>query len=173
MKWFNHLLIAGSTTAVIAPALVPVALLGSTAPDWLEWVSKLLGRPIRHRTTTHIVAYWVAAVLFFWLIWDFHHIGLAFAYGGLTHVLADSLTIMGVPFLPNSDRRISLFGGRLRTGQNGEFIVAGSIALVCFFIASQLHTVSDFFPFFYNWGDLYQKGVIDGYEWKKNRFNFI
>lgn len=55
MKWVNHMLIAGTTTAVVAPALVPVALLGSTAPDWMEWVSKGLGKPIKHRTTTHIV----------------------------------------------------------------------------------------------------------------------
>ena len=62
MRWFNHMLIAGSTTAVIAPPLVPVAILGSTAPDWLEWISKALGNPIEHRTTTHIVLYWAAAL---------------------------------------------------------------------------------------------------------------
>lgn len=30
MKWINHLAIAGATTALVSPALVPVALLGST-----------------------------------------------------------------------------------------------------------------------------------------------
>ena len=102
-----------------------MALLGSTAPDWLEWLSGLLGRKVKHRTTTHVVTYWVAAMLFFGLLWDFHGIGLAFAYGGFTHVFADSLTIMGVPLLPGSDRRTNLFGGRLRTGEMGEFVVAG------------------------------------------------
>lgn len=173
MKWFNHLLIAGSTTAVLAPPLVPVALLGSTAPDWMEWLSGLMGRKIKHRTTTHVMTYWVGAMVFFWLVWDFHGIGLAFAYGGFTHVLADSFTIMGVPLFPHSDRRTNLFGGRLKTGQPGEYIVAGSIAAVCFFIAGNIHTAGDFFPFFYNWGELYQNGVIDAYEWKKNRLNFI
>ena len=49
MKWINHLAIAGATTALVAPALVPVALLGSTAPDWLEWVlEKLGGRKVKH-----------------------------------------------------------------------------------------------------------------------------
>jgi len=173
VKWFNHLLIAGSTCAVVAPALVPVALLGSTAPDWLEWLSGALGRKVKHRTVTHVVTYWMTAMLFFWLLWDFHGIGLAFAYGGFTHVFADSLTIMGVPLLPGSDRRTNLFGGRLRTGEMGEFVVACGIAGVCFFVAGNLHQGGGFFPFFYEWNALYKSGVIDAYEWKQNRLNFI
>lgn len=173
MRWFNHMLIAGSTTAVIAPPLVPVAILGSTAPDWLEWMAKATGNPVEHRTTTHIVLYWVVALLFFLGVWDYMGIGAAFAYGGLTHVFADSLTIMGVPLSPFSDRRSNLMGGRLKTGESGEFMVAGGIAAVCFVIAGQLHTASDFFPFFYHWGDLYNRGIIDAYEWKQNRLNFI
>jgi inner membrane protein len=173
VKWFNHLLIAGATCAVVAPQLVPVALLGSTAPDWMEWVSGALGRKVKHRTVTHVMTYWIAAMLFCGLLWDFHGIGLAFAYGGFTHVLADSLTIMGVPLLPGSDRRTNLFGGRLRTGEMGEFVVAGGIAAACFFMAGNLHTSENFFPFFYGWGDLYKSGVIDAYEWKQNRLNFI
>ena len=173
MKWFNHILIAGSTTAILAPALVPVAILGSTAPDWLEWVAKGLGHPVKHRTTTHIVLYWLMAMAFAYVVYDLNGILLAFAYGGLTHVLADSLTIMGVPFTPFSDRRFNLLGGRLRTGESGEYLVAGGIAVVCMFVAMQLHTLSEFFPFFYNWGSLYEQGIIDGYEWKQNRLNFI
>jgi inner membrane protein len=173
MMWVNHVLIAGSTTAVVAPPLVPIAILGSTAPDWLEWIANRLGRPIKHRTTTHIVMFWVLGLLFGLFVWDFHGIIAAFAYGGLTHVIADSLTIMGVPLTPFSDRRFNLLGGRLRTGDSGEFLVAGGIAAACFLIASQLHTVSDFFPFFYNWAELYQQGVIDGYEWKQNRLKFF
>ena len=173
MKWFNHMLIASSTTAVIAPPLVPVAILGSTAPDWLEWISKAFGHKLEHRTTTHIVLYWAVALLFFLGVYDYMGIGAAFAYGGLTHVMADSLTIMGVPLTPFSDRRWNFMGGRLKTGESGEFFVAGGIAMVCFFTASQLYTTSDFFPFFYHWGDLYQRGIIDAYEWKQNRLNFI
>lgn len=173
MRWFNHMLIAGGTTAVIAPPLVPVAILGSTAPDWLEWINKAVGNPIEHRTTTHIVLYWAVALAAAIGVWDYQGIIAAFAYGGLTHVLADALTIMGVPLTPFSDRRWNLMGGRLRTGESGEFMVAGGIAMVCFFVASQLYTKSDFFPFFYHWADLYQRGVIDAYEWKQNRFNFI
>ena len=65
MKWINHLVIAGATTAVVYPTLVPVALLGSTAPDWLEWVlEKLGGRKVKHRGVTHVVLYWVAGLAF-------------------------------------------------------------------------------------------------------------
>lgn len=173
MRWFNHMLIAGSTTAVITPPLVPVAILGSTAPDWLEWISKKLGNPIEHRTSTHIVLYWAIALAIGLWLGDNSGILTAFAYGGLTHVMADALTIMGVPLTPFSDRRWNFMGGRLRTGGSGEFIVAGCIAVVCFFLAGHFYKQNGFMPFFYNWGELYEEGLIDAYEWKKNRFNFI
>lgn len=173
MKWFNHIAIAASTTAVVAPALVPVAILGSTAPDWLEWVLKALGKRVKHRTVTHVVVYWVALMLFGLLVWDWRGVIAAFGYGGLTHVLADSLTIAGVPMLPTSERKFNLAGGRLRTGGGGEYIVAGGIAVVCFFLATSIHSKSDFFPFFYNWQGMYKEGLIDGSEWKANRLKFI
>jgi len=173
MKWFSHMAIAASTTAVVAPALVPVAILGSTAPDWLEWVLKAMGRRVKHRTITHIVVYWIAGMLFGLFLWDWHGVIAGFAYGGLTHVLADSLTIAGVPLLPTSERRFNLFGGRLRTGGSGEFFVAGGITIICFFLAMSMHSKSDFFPFFYNWQAMYEEGLIDGAEWKANRLKFI
>jgi len=173
MKWFSHMAIAASTTAVVAPALVPVAILGSTAPDWLEWVLRAMGRRVKHRTITHIVVYWIGGMLFGLFLWDWHGVIAGFAYGGLTHVLADSLTIAGVPLLPTSERRFNLFGGRLRTGGSGEFFVAGGITVVCFFLATSMHSKSDFFPFFYNWQGMYEEGLIDGAEWKANRLKFI
>lgn len=174
MKWINHVAIAGATTAVIAPPLVPLAILGSTAPDWLEWVFQAFGNRVKHRTVTHILVYWLFSMLFFMLIWDYHGIGSAFCYGGLTHVLADSLTVTGVPFSPLSDRRFHLFGGRLKTGQPGEFMVSGGIIVVCFFLGSAIHsTTGSFIPFFYDWAGHYESGLIDGSEWKTNRFKFL
>ena len=127
MKWINHLAIAGATTALVNPALVPVALLGSTAPDWLEWVLEKFGRRVRHRTLTHIVLYWVMVLGFALLLWDFKGVLAAFAWGGLSHVLADSFTVTGVPFSPLSDRRFHLFGGRLRTGIVGSTWLLGAL----------------------------------------------
>lgn len=83
MKWVNHLAIAGATTAVASPALVPVALLGSTAPDWLEWVLRAVGQPVKHRTVTHYVLAWALALAFALILWDFHGLLAAFAWGGV------------------------------------------------------------------------------------------
>lgn len=175
MKWINHIAIAGATTALIAPPLVPLALLGSTAPDWLEWVFKAFGQKIKHRTVTHYVTTWIGGILFFYAIFDFQYIGLAFCYGGLTHVITDSFTITGVPFSPFSDRRFHLFGGRLRTGASGEYVVAGLITLICFTTAIMIKPAngSSWYPFFYDWQAKYEDGMIDAKEWKDKRFNFL
>ena len=174
MKWINHMAIAGATTALVAPTLVPVALAGSTAPDWMEWVLEATGNKVKHRSVTHYLLAWVIALAFFAGLWDFEGIGAAFAYGGLTHVLADSLTVSGVPFAPHSDRRFHLFGGRLRTGGAGEYGIAWGLVGVCLLLAVALKPVAGtWYPFFYNWGGLYDEGVIDGKEWKDNRFRFL
>lgn len=174
MKWINHLAIAGATTALVSHALVPVALLGSTAPDWLEWVIKAVsGHNLKHRGVTHYVLGWIIGLVFAVLLWDFHGILAAFFWGGLTHVLADSLTVSGVPFSPHSDRRFHLFGGRLRTGDAGEYGIAWGIVAVCVVLAQVIHTGNDWYPFFYNWGGLYEQGIVDGAEWKANRFRFF
>lgn len=176
MKWINHIAIAGSTTALIAPPLVPLAILGSTAPDWMEWVLRAFGQNIKHRTVTHYVTSWIAGILFFYILWDFHNIGLAFCYGGFTHVIADSFTIAGVPFSPFSDRRFHLFGGRLRTGATGEYIVAGLIVVTCLSIAIIIKPANSghrWYPFFYDWQSKYEEGIIDAREWKEKRFNFL
>jgi inner membrane protein len=174
MKWINHLAIAGATTALVSPALVPVALLGSTAPDWLEWVIRAVsGHNLKHRGVTHYVLGWIVGFAFALLLWDYHGILAAFFWGGLTHVLADSLTVSGVPFSPHSDRRFHLFGGRLRTGDAGEYGIAWGIVGVCVVLAQFIYTSSDWYPFFYNWAGLYDQGIVDGSEWKTNRFRFF
>ncbi len=93
MKWVNHIAIAGSVTAVWRPELVPLAVLGSTAPDWLEWLCKATGRHVRHRTVTHYLSAWLFGLLFGLWVWDWHHVIAAFCAGGLSHVIADALTI--------------------------------------------------------------------------------
>lgn len=174
MKWINHIAIAGATTAVIAPHLVPIAILGSTAPDWLEWVYKgLTGNNIRHRGVTHYVSSWVIGLMICLFGFDFNHFGAAFFYGGLTHVIADSFTVMGVPLSPLSDTRFHLFGGRLRTGESGEFLIAWGVVLACFFVGSYFNAFHGWYPFFYDWAGFYDAGLIDASEWKANRFRFI
>jgi inner membrane protein len=180
MKWQNHIIIGSALGAVIDPVLVPIAALGSTAPDWLEWVLKSVGIRVKHRTVTHVVFYWIAAIAFFALIWDWRHIGLGFTIGGFSHVFADSFTIAGVPFAPWSSERFHLFGGKLKTGNTGEYLVASLFALMCFGLANYTpmsiksdDSKSSFIPFFYDWKGHYDDGLIDGREWKDNRLKFF
>lgn len=175
MKWINHALIAGSMTAVWRPELVPLAILGSTAPDWLEFGLKALGRYVKHRTSTHIVAYWALGLAFALFAWDWHHAFAAFCGGGLLHCFCDAFTVTGVPLGWWSDRRFHLFGGRLKTGQPGEYWVAGLVMLAC--VGLSLMTRhwggGGFSPFFFDWAGYYRDGVIDAKEWKENRFRWL
>ena len=175
MKWINHIAIAAATTAVISPPLVPVAVLGSTAPDWLEWTPRLIGkRSPKHRTVTHYVIFCFLALLFGLFVWDFHHVITAFAAGGLSHVLCDACTAHGVPLGWWSDRRFHLFGGRLKTGLMGEYWVAGCIVVVCIGIGWATKSWGGgFVPFFYDYAGMYDSGVIDAKEWRDNRFRFF
>ena len=132
MRWYNHLLLAGAPAALIAPRLLPVVALGATAPDWLEWVAKAVGRPVKHRGPTHWMSAWIVGLLVAALMPDPAGGLLAgFAWGGLSHVVADALTVSGVPFSPASERRFHLLGGRLRTGGAGEYGVAWAVVLCC------------------------------------------
>jgi len=175
MKWVNHIAIAGATCAIWKPELVPIAVLGSTAPDWLEWVLKAFGRRVAHRTLTHYVIYWVLGIVFGMFVWDFHYAITAFSAGGFSHVFADSLTLMGVPLGWWSDRRFNLFGGRLRTGQMGEYWVTGVIVVMCISVGVMTRHFDggDYTPFFWDYPDYYHQGLIDGAEWKENRFRWL
>lgn len=173
MLWQSHVIVAGSYAALVRPDLVPVAALGATAPDWLEWVISPFVA-VRHRTVTHYVVAWTAAALFFALVIDFRGYGLAFALGGLSHVLLDALTISGVPFGPWSQHRFHLFGGKVKTGSMNEFLVVGVIVLGAAAIYfTKPKSDNEFMPFFFQWGSLYEQGIIDGIEWKANRFKLI
>jgi inner membrane protein len=169
MKWVNHTIIAGSVTAVINPLAVPAAILGGIAPDILE---KMLALK-HHRKETHYLIYWIAATLFALFIYDFHWILFGLFFGGLTHILTDSLNPSGVPFAPWSESRFHLMGGKVRFGSSMEYIISFSILIICCFIVYHTKTVSQFSPFFYHWGELYDQGIIDGAEWRTNRLKIF
>lgn len=172
MRWFNHTLIAGAACALVSPPHVAVCVAGATAPDWMEFVMKAGGRRVKHRGVTHIFTHWLIASLAFIFVWDYQGIGTAFALGGVSHILTDAMTVSGVPFSPYSDRRFHLFGGRFRTGDPAEYAIAALFVIACIGV-SHLTGGAGFAPFFYDWGGLYNQGVIDGYEWKQNRFRLI
>ena len=180
MKWQNHIVIGGALAATINPLLVPVGVIGSTAPDWIEYALKPF-YPVQHRTVTHIVLYWIAAIVFFALVIDYQHIGLGFAIGGFSHVMGDAFTISGVPFAPWSKSRFHLFGGKLRTGNAGEYIVAFAIAALCFSfvlyspvkVGTNAMIENGFIPFFFDHKHAYESGLEDAKEWKDNRLKFF
>ncbi len=184
MKHFNHYIIGGATCYVFNPPLIPVALIGSVAPDYIEYIlnapifqqvrkNNRLGGVIKHRTTTHILMYWLVLVLFAWLVWDFRAILFWFGVGGLTHVITDGLSPSGIPLTPFSMNRSSFLGGRVLLGTPVEYAIAIIYLIVCVFVAQSFSSQLGFVPFFYNWADEYNKGLIDGYEWKINRFKLI
>jgi len=178
MKWISHSAIGGTTAAIVNPIYAPAAILGATAPDWLEWVFNALGFGVTHRKETHYLVVWVVAFgLSLWTLdLPFADMVAAFLWGGVTHILTDALTVQGVPFSPTSRRRFHLFGGRLRTGSVQEYVIAGSLSAVFVLIGFQLHKSSngsDFMPYFYDWNGAYEGGIIDAYEWKQNRWKFI
>lgn len=174
MKWVSHLAIGAAVCAVFNPVAVPAALAGATAPDWLETLeSALTGRRVRHRAHTHWLAAWVLLLAFAALVWDWRGLVFWFAAGAVLHWIGDALTLQGVPVGWWSDRRVHLAGGRLRTGGAGEYLVAGLVVAACAGVIYTRQEASGFLPFFYQWGVMYEKGIVDGIEWRANRFNLL
>ncbi len=173
MKWISHTAIAAAICAPINPAAVPAACLGATAPDWLEWVERAaLGHHVKHRGHTHYLAVWLLVAAFGLFVWDFRGWITWFGLGGSSHWLCDALTIQGVPIGWWSDRRVHVFGGRIRTGGGAEFIIAAMVVGIAAVVTWQTGA-GGFLPFFYHWGGLYDQGIIDGIEWRAHRFDFL
>ncbi len=132
MKWYTHLSIAWAVAAPFGGA--PGALLGATAPDWLESLGNF-----RHREETHALALWAlitgaGLLLFLSPLPDFLGFHLFwFGLGGVLHWLGDALTASGVPLTPWSKYRVTLLGGRLRTGQPAEYLIGLGFLLLSFF----------------------------------------
>ena len=174
MRWYNHILIAAAPAALVKPALVPVVILGATAPDWLEWLAKFARYQLPHRGPTHWLAAWLLGLPIGGLFPDpAGDLIAAFAYGGVMHVLTDALTVTGVPFSPYSERRFHLLGGRMRTGGSGEYGVSAGAVVLCWALHGQLAAPGGYLPFFPNWAERYEQGTATAKEWRENRFRFF
>lgn len=175
MRWISHIAIAASLCATLNPGAVPAAVLGSTCPDWLEWILRALtGRKVRHRGATHYLSTWLLLAAFAALVWDWQGWLLWLALGNVIHWFCDALTVSGAPVGWWSDRRVTLFGGRVKTGGMAELtITLGIVALCAVIIYARRDVPGTFIPFFYRYDRLYQDGLIDGLEWKQHRFDFI
>jgi inner membrane protein len=116
----------GAATAKVFGLNYVLTTLGAILPDLVEMLSKKMS----HRGISHSVVISLVALVLLWSTplrdaW----IGVVFG-----HLVMDSLTMMGVPLLDERSRRITIFGGKLRTGSPGEFVVSGIIAFVAFVI---------------------------------------
>jgi inner membrane protein len=175
VRWISHIAIAGSICAVFNPVAVPAAVLGSTCPDWSEWIlRRVTGRNVRHRGVTHWLSTWALLALFAALVWDVRDLLYWFAMGNVVHWFCDAVTISGAPVGWWSDRRITLFGGRVKTGGLSEAVVTCTLVALC---AAAIYARRDvpgsFIPFFYHYGKMYDQGIIDGHEWRTHRFDLI
>jgi len=180
MTWKSHIAIASAITIPFNPALLPVAVLGSTAPDWIEWVLKFFGYRVQHRGATHYLIIPLAIIMISFGI-DFKNILFWFGIGYLTHWVADSMTISGVPVSPRDRHKIHLFGGKLRTGDIGEYIISFgflAVSLAIFNPALQkLMNSNDevmiFNKYFIDYNDLEEKKIIDEKTALEKRFKLF
>ena len=180
MTWKSHIAIAAAVTIPFNPAMLPMAILGSTAPDWSEWILKFFGIRVKHRGATHYLIIPMAIIILSFLI-DFKSMVFWFGVGYLTHWIADSLTISGVPISPYDRNKVHLFGGKLRTGDMSEYIISFSLlaaVLLIFnpmkhYMSKQENEALNFDVYFIDYGDLYEKGIIDEKSYLEKRFKLF
>lgn len=178
MTWKSHIAIAAAVTLPFNPSALAVAIVGSTAPDWSEWVLKFFGIRVQHRGATHYLIIPLAIILFSAFI-DFKSLIFWFGIGYLTHWFADSLTISGVPLTPYDNSRIHFFGGKLRTGEMMEYIIAFSLLAMSVTVAKPiLNNFSfggekAFSVFSMDYADLNKKNIMDNQEYLEKRFKFF
>jgi len=183
MTWKSHIAIASAVTIPFNPSALGVAILGSTAPDWSEWILKFFGIKVEHRGATHYVIVPLFFIVLSFIV-DFRDLIFWFGIGYLTHWFADSLTISGVPLSPWDNSRIHFFGGKLRTGDLMEYIIAFSLLAMSITIAKLMidtvynftkndEYVHSFKVFSMDYEELNEKNIIDNAEFLEKRFKFF
>jgi inner membrane protein len=182
MTWKSHIAIASAVVLPFNPALLVVANLGATAPDWMEWVLKFFNIRVAHRGATH---YFIVPlfIILFSFIFDFRDMIFWFGIGYFTHWFADSLTISGVPLTPWDTSRVHFFGGKLKTGDLMEYIISFSLLAVSITIAKPMiesvynfssnNDLTKFNKFSMDYQKLNDKNIIDNQELLEKRFKFF
>lgn len=160
MTWPTHI-VTGAALAKMFGLNYTLVVIGSLLPDLVE----LLSTRLQHRGISHSVGIALVALVLFW------NTPLRDAWIGVVfgHLFMDALTMMGVPVLDERSRRLTIFGGKLRTGSSGEYVLAGIIAFVVFVVLGSYHLDTER----RNWQELYRQGIIDKSEYYRNRFNLF
>ncbi len=124
-------------------------MMGASAPDWLEGVSRNsrgreTSRLFKHRTFTHWIPLWIGAAWAIWHYQPFAWYGECFALGfiasGLLHIIVDSCSKSGIPLIwPYGKSRLKL--ATYSTGGFSEWVFAlvfvlGFSALILFMLNS-------------------------------------
>jgi inner membrane protein len=183
MTWKSHIAIATAVTIPFNPTVLPYAILGSTAPDWSEYILKFFGIHVEHRGFTH---YMYIPFIFIVIGLFFHDYVFWFGVGYFSHWFADSLTKSGVPLSQFDTHRVHFFGGKITTGEPLEYIIAYSfLAISVIFVKPNLDLISDlvtkkeeqkiikYNPYYNDYRDLYKKEIIDPKTMKENRFKLF
>ncbi len=137
MTWKSHIAIATAVTIPFNPSVLMASVLGSTAPDWSEWVLKFFNIKVEHRGATHYLIVPLAIIIFSF-IFDFRDMVFWFGVGYFSHWFADSLTISGVPLSPWDTSRVHFFGGKLKTGDMMEYIISFSLLAMSVTVAKPM-----------------------------------
>nr|CRY94333.1 hypothetical protein [uncultured prokaryote] len=177
MTWKSHMAIAAAVCLPLNPHALPLALAGSTAPDWIEMIIRIAtGKRIKHRGETHYLIIPIIIILIAILI-DYKDFLFWFGVGYLTHWFADSVTITGVPVSPLSKNNVTLFGGRIRTGDPIEYILSfGLLFCVLFLLKPNLNFLESdraFNPYLMDYSRLNEQKIIDNKEFLERRFKFF
>lgn len=162
MTWISHIAV-GTATAKFFGFNYYLAAFGSILPDLAE---RLLPGKVAHRGLTHSLALWSITLFLTWNQPQMRAVILGVCVG---HLLMDSLTVTGVPVFDENSKSLTLFGGKIRTGKPGEYIIAGAIALIAFVLIGYSPFASDG-PKQPTWLDLREQGTIDKREYKEKRF---
>jgi len=161
MKWHSHIFLTASTVAIFDLTAVPFAIVGAVFPDILELYLRK-----KHRSLHIFLSYGLPMIPAFFI----HKYLFYFIFSAFLHILQDSFTVSGVKLWHGSKRPTSF--GFIRTGSPIEYFIVAFVCIPLIWLAT-LQFNAGYVPFFYNWFDLYNQGVVDALELKKNRFNFF
>lgn len=116
--------LAATIPLIVANPISVIGLLGSTVPDWDYYIG------LEHRGFTHS---FLALGLSTWAIYVVDsRVALVWFINYLLHIMLDSLTVMGVPFLyPLIKQRCYLAKLKTRGGED-YFFQLMAIAFICF-----------------------------------------
>lgn len=159
MLIFNRLLLILTLSVAFTPSL------------WLV-VAFMLGMFIAEFLLPFL-AIWPVLVVISWFL-PFPY-AFWFSWGGVFYVALELLTLEGIQAWPGSQVRLHGLKGTHRKGDRNEYLIVGLIIVIIIVLHfnEEYQATNNFYPYFYQWEQLYREGLIDAYEWRQNRGKVI